>query len=300
MEINMKIKNQLRKLRYYVEYLLTSFLFRIFKNVKIQTASNICGFISRYLTKWICKINGRHNIALKNLDICFPNKTPLQKEQILNKFYEVMGRFIGEYITQNQMDGKWLEENVEVINPEIFEKYSKEGFFGISAHFGNWEIMHRYFSSQKNPMTVVYKQQKNHLTDKILSDKRLTKQIPKGGNSMKQIITLIKQKRVIGILIDQVDVGADRFPFFGKGAKTGVGIQRLSLKYNFNMICAKINRKIEDPNKFTLTFYPPLEIEKTGNDDEDIKRLTQKTLGTLEEWIKESPEQWFLIYDRWI
>ncbi len=295
----MKIKTKLTKLRYYTEYILLSLLFRIFKNVKIQTASNVCGFISRYLTKLICKINGRHDIALKNLDICFPHKTPLQKEQILNKFYEGVGRFIGEYITQSKMDGKWLEENVEVINPEIFEKYSKEGFFGISAHFGNWEIMHRYFSHKKLPMIVVYKQQKNHLVDLAFSGKRLTEQIPKGGNSMKQIISLIKQKRVIGVLIDQVDIGADRFPFFGKGAKTGVGIQRLSLKYNFNMVCAKIDRRKDNPNKFTLTFYPPLEIEKTGNDDEDIKRLTQKTLDTLESWIKESPEQWFLIYDRW-
>ena len=37
----------------------------------------------------------------------------------MDKFYEGVGRFMGEYITQNQMNGKWIEENVEVINPEI-------------------------------------------------------------------------------------------------------------------------------------------------------------------------------------
>ena len=81
-------RNKLRLIGHYIQYLFVKLAFTIFKNVKIQTASNICGFIGRYLTKWICKINGRHDIALKNLDICFPRKTQLQKEQILNKFYE--------------------------------------------------------------------------------------------------------------------------------------------------------------------------------------------------------------------
>ncbi len=291
--------NKLSLTGHYIQYLFVKLAFRIFKNVKIQTASNVCGFISRYLTKWICKINGRHDIALKNLDICFPHKTPLQKEQILNKFYEGVGRFTGEYITQSQMDAKWLEENVEVINPEIFEQYSKEGFFGITGHFSNWEIIHKYLHHKNHILNIIYKKQKNNLIEEAFIHSRPVNQIPKNSQSMRQIMGLIKSQKIIGILIDQRDNNSDRFPFFGEGAKTGVAIQRLSLKYNFEMICTKVCRKKDDPNKFTLTFYPPLEIEKTGNDDEDIKRLTQKTLDTLEGWIRESPEQWFWMHDRW-
>jgi KDO2-lipid IV(A) lauroyltransferase len=294
-----KNQNKTRLLGHYIQYIFVKFAFIIFKNVKIQTASNVCGFMSRYLTKLICKINGRHNIALKNLDICFPNKTPLQKEQILNKFYEGMGRFIGEYITQNQMDGKWLEENVEVINPEIFEKYSKEGFFGITGHFSNWEIIYKYLGYKNHTLNAFYKKQSNPFVEREFIQLRPINQISKGSPDVRKIINLMKDKKIIGIMIDQRDNNGDRFPFFGKGAKTGVGIQRLSLKYNFAIIYTKVIRRVDNPNKFTLTFYPPLEIEKTGNDDEDIKRLTQKTLDTLEGWIKENPEQWFWMHDRW-
>lgn len=293
------ILKQLKRVRYYVEYKFIKFIFRIFKNSSIKKASDLCGFIGFYLTKLICKINGRHQKAIDNLGFCFPEKTDAQKAQIMDKFYEGVGRFIGEYITQDKMDAKWIEENVEVINPEIFEKYAKIGFFGITGHFSNWEIIHKYLNYKGHKLNIIYRKQNNTLIEKKFIDKRPVNQIPKGSNSMRDIMKLIKGKKIVGILIDQRDNGGERFPFFNRGARTGVGIQRLSLKYDYKMICTKVCRKPEDPTKFTLTFYPPLEIEQTESAEETIKRLTQKTLDTLEDWIKENPEEWFWIYDRW-
>jgi Kdo2-lipid IVA lauroyltransferase/acyltransferase len=290
-----KIKN----IKYYTEYKLMKFFFKIFKNSSVQKASNVCGFLGLYITKFICKINGRHNLAMKNLDLCFPEKTDVQKEQIMDKFYEGVGRFVGEYITQNKIDDKWIEENVEVINPEIFEEYAKTGFFGITAHFSNWEIIHKYLDYKGHKLNIIYRKQNNAFIEKKFIDNRPVNQIPKGSNSMRDIMKFIKQKKIIGILIDQRDNAAGRLPFFGRGARTGVAIQRLSLKYDYKMICTKVCRKQDDPTKFTLTFYPPLEIEKTENLDENIERLTKKTLLILEDWITENPEEWFWIYDRW-
>ena len=293
------IITKLKVFRYYIEYKLMKLLFNTFKNHSIQKASDKCGFMGKHITKLICKINGRHKMAIRNLGLCFPDKTDLQKEQIMDKFYEGVGRFVGEYITQNKMDAKWIEENVEVVNPEIFEQYAKEGFFGITAHFSNWELIHKYLSYKGHKLNIIYKKQSNEFIEKKFIDNRPVNQIPKGSNSMRDIMNLIKNKKIIGILIDQRDNLGERFPFFGRGARTGVAIQRLSLKYDYKMIGTKVCRRKDDPNKFILTFYPPLEIEKTESQEENIKRLTQKTLDMLESWIKESPEEWFWIYDRW-
>jgi KDO2-lipid IV(A) lauroyltransferase len=197
------------------------------------------------------------------------------------------------------MNSSWIKENVEVIGEEIFEKYAKEGFFGITGHFSNWELIHKYLDSKGHKLNIIYKKQNNEFVEKAFIDKRPVNQIPKGSNAMRQLMGLIKEKKIIGILIDQRDNIAEKFPFFGRGARTGVAIQRLSLKYNYPMICTQVLRRRDDPNKFKIIFYPPLEIEETGNLDEDISRLTQATLDALESWIRKDPEQWFWIYDRW-
>lgn len=300
-------KNTLRKyikkakiIRYYVEYLFSLLIFKIFSKMSVKTASNVCGTISKHVTKIICKINGRHEMAMQSLSLCFPEKTEVQKEQILDKLYENIGRFVGEYITQDKINSTWLKENVELVNTEIAERYFDRGFFGITGHFfGNWELLHHFLKSHGQMINVIYRKQNNTFIEEKFVDSRPVNQIPKGSNAMRQIMGLMKNKKIIGILIDQRDNRGDRFPFFGMGAKTGVAIQRLSLKYDYKMICAKCIRKPEDPTKFTLTFFPPLEIEQTGNIDEDINRLTQATLDTMETWIRENPEQWFWIYNRW-
>jgi KDO2-lipid IV(A) lauroyltransferase len=296
---NKRKTSKLKLVRYYIEFIFTVFIFRVFKNVNIVTASNFCGFLSRYITKWICLINGKHKMAIKNLGLCFPLKTDVQKEQIMDKFYENLGRFVGEYITQKQMTPQWIKENVEIINPEIFHQYAKIGFMGITGHFSNWELIHKYLYSEGHKLNIIYRRQNNEFVEKKFVDRRPINQIDKNSNAMKQIMNVIKEKKILGILIDQRDNLGDRFPFFGMGARTGIAIQRLSLKYNYKMICTKVLRRRDDPNKFKIIFYPPLEIKETGNLDEDIKLLTQATLNTLEEWIKEDPEQWFWIYDRW-
>jgi KDO2-lipid IV(A) lauroyltransferase len=295
----MKKNTKLKITRYYIEYILTKFIFWSLNKSKIDTASNFCGFLGKYLTKWICKINGRHKIAIKNLSLCFPEKTDVQKEQIMDKFYENVGRFFGEYITQEQMTPSWIKENVEIVGEEIFEKYSNTGFFGITGHFSNWEIIHKYLDSKGHRLSIIYKKQKNEFIEKAFIDKRPINQIPKGSNSMRQIMNFIKDKKIVGILIDQRDNLGQKFPFFNRVARTGVAIQRLSLKYNYPMICTKVLRRRDDPNKFKIIFYPPLQIKETGNLDQDINLLTQSTLNMLENWIKDDPEQWLWIYDRW-
>lgn len=275
------------------------FIFKFFKNKNIKHASNLCAKIAKPLTKLICKVNGRHAMAIKNLKLCFPNKTSKEVEEILGQFYENIGRFIGEYIAQSQMTEEYFKQNVEVVNPEILDEYFKKGFFGITAHFGNWELLHKYLSIKGQNLNVIYRKQNNMFIEKAFIDDRPVNLIPKNSNAMRQIMSLIKAKKIIGILIDQRDNGGEKFKFFGRDARTGVAIQRLSLKYNYPMIFVKCVRKREDPNKFTMFVHEPIKIETTGDIDKDIKLLTDKTLSVLEDWIKEDPEQWFWIYDRW-
>ena len=45
--------------------------------------------------------------------------------------------------------------------------------------------------------------------------------------------------------------------------------------------------------------WPPLDLQATGNRDEDILRLTEEFNKVLEKMIRQCPEQYFWMHKRW-
>ena len=48
-----------------------------------------------------------------------------------------------------------------------------------------------------------------------------------------------------------------------------------------------------------MTIYEPYKIEKTGNDEEDIKNITIKINKIIEKMIIKNPKQWIWSHNRW-
>ncbi|MBR0359163.1 MAG: hypothetical protein IIX37_07540 [Selenomonadaceae bacterium] len=48
-----------------------------------------------------------------------------------------------------------------------------------------------------------------------------------------------------------------------------------------------------------ITIFPPVYVEKTKNKQEDIRRTMQQLVTSLEQQIRNYPEDWFWLHDRW-
>ena len=48
-----------------------------------------------------------------------------------------------------------------------------------------------------------------------------------------------------------------------------------------------------------VTFHPPIEVERTGDRDEDCRAATAKVLFAVENAIRREPHQWFCFRDLW-
>lgn len=44
---------------------------------------------------------------------------------------------------------------------------------------------------------------------------------------------------------------------------------------------------------------PPLELERTGNFEQDVQVNVQKVVARMEDWIRRYPEQWPMFYPIW-
>lgn len=122
--------------------------------------------------------------------------------------------------------------------------------------------------------------------------------IPK-ANSARQILRTLKGPRPIGILLDQnVDwYDGEWVDFFGRPACTNKGLALLAMATGAPVLTYH-NFRAPD-GCFDVYFGPPLPLIKSGDKIQDVWDNTQLYTKALEGIIRQRPEQWFWMHQRW-
>ena len=122
--------------------------------------------------------------------------------------------------------------------------------------------------------------------------------IPKGGSG-KRVVELLRENHIIGILSDQnVSVREGVFvDFFGRPACSGVGLAVMALRSGAPIIPAFMAR--QKSGKYKLILKPVVDVSRTGDYELDLLENTQRFTRIVEEVVREYPDQWFWIHQRW-
>jgi len=242
-------------------------------------------------------------IALSNLKRAYPEKDMEEITKIAKGVYRHLAIVAAEFFELPSITKDNLHEWVEFDGLENFEKAleQKKGILSIVAHFGNWELMTVALPLAARPMSIVYRPLDNPTLDNLTAWMR-TKDgntlIPKGGSG-KTITRLLAENRAIGILSDQnVDKYEGVFvDFFGRPACTGVGLAVLALRTGAPVLPAFMARL---PNgKYRFIIQPPAEITRTDDYEADLRVNTQRFTKIVENIVRQYPDQWFWIHQRW-
>ena len=237
----------------------------------------------------------RKPIVLKNLDIAFPEKSKKEKIKIAKKTYKNFLTFFEDtiYFRKHPKELK----KIEVIG----EKYIKEALKSekpiilVTAHFGNWEISSKLISVKyKKPMAVVMREIENPKINRFFKNVRGgedVKLINKKRASREIVRALLKEKRILGILIDQ-----------RTGSSSAVEID-FFVKTRFNPAVSKLAKSLKavvipgfsykKNGKYILEFKAPREF------DTNIQEFTQWQGRVIEEMIKKYPDQYYWFHNRW-
>ena len=271
------------------------FFYGFFWILPLDVASWIGEKLSRPLS-WI--LHKKNKIALYNLKKCYPDKTEQERRQIVRHMWKNFGRIMGELPHIKQMS----KSRIEIINPQYMEQMKNDGKGGfiVSGHIGNWELCTAVIIQMGLPVHLVYRMANNPWVEKTIYQRRKAKGlqlIPKGPAGARQIIELIHKGEHVGMLCDQkLREGID-VPFFGFPTKTAPAVASVALKFHVPIFPARVERL--KGAHYRCTFYEPIEVESTGNNQQDVMRTMTQINQMLENWIKERPEQWLWIHRRW-
>ena len=288
----------------YSEYVLV-YSFYAFLNILPQELSLKIG---RFLGLLFYKIDKKHRKhTLNNLKIAFPTKTENVLTDIAIKFYKNLGMVFVEIFRLNKYKESNIDDFVDSDFDHIKNIYGKQGILLLTAHFGNWELLAKTFGLKGYKGNVLARPLDNPYIEKILYDLRMAsgnKVIYNRENAVKNIISALSEKESVGFLPDEnaskrIGVFVD---FFGVKACTMPGMANIAAKTKLPVVPAFIVRiKGKDGNysKHRLIIEPPLDIKYTGDRKTDTMNILKLFNEKIEDIIKQYPEQWFWIHNRW-
>ena len=287
-------------IKYFFEFIIIISLFCIFKIIGLRNASNLGGILGGL----VGPLFRSKKIIKQNIKTALGEINENKESEIINGMWSNIGRTFSEYVFLK--DFKFNKTNfdhmkingVEYLN-EI--KKNKETVIFYSAHFANFELMAMELDKFGIKCAAIYRPLNNFLLNPLMEYLRMKyicpNQIPKGRMGMREIISKVKDGYSIALMVDQRVSAGPRSLFFNKPAHTTTIPAQLALKYDCKLVPISLERK-EGPN-FEMIIHKPYKIEKTGNDEEDTKKITLKINLVIEKMILNNPKQWIWSHNRW-
>jgi len=250
----------------------------------------------------------RSTLTKRNLKLAFPHKTKDEIHELAKKSYENISITIAEIILmindKLDFDDMINDKNKALKKIEACTKDATNGVIIITAHFSNWEFAAQFLPRNGYPMIAIGREGNNKLIEKNLTtpfrERYGNKNVYK-EQAMMSIIKGLKSSKTIGLLIDQKAGGKNSISvkFFDKDADTTNSIAVLKLKYN--PVILPIFMPRDKNGKYTPLICEPVEYiaEEENEKSKKIEKMTQRYNDIFEKVIREYPEQWFWMHNRW-
>lgn len=195
-----------------------------------------------------------------------------------------------------------MADYVEVIGGEHLREGLALGRGAViaTAHSGNWELMGGALASAGFPIVGVAMKQKEAAMDRFINEyRRLVGMHITYKTGVREMFKMLAEGWAIGLLMDQDTNRHDGVivPFFGMDTNCVPGPASLARFKNAPIFPAFMTRKKDGTHQIII--HPALFVEHTEDKHADIKKMTAKLTAAVEEHVRQYPEEWFWLHDRW-
>jgi KDO2-lipid IV(A) lauroyltransferase len=285
----------MKSIKYFIQFLIISSLFLIFKVLGLNFASYLSGKIISCIGPFFRS----KNLIQSNILKAFPNLSQCEVKKITKKMWNNYGRILAEYIFIKNFRISKFGDNIEVNGQEILEKIKKnnEPVIFISGHFNNFELMAMQIEKSGINLAAVYRPLNNKflnfIMEKIRRNYICKNQIKKGISGTRQLLSFFKKKTSIALMIDQRVSQGLKTNFFNHEAFTTTIPAQFVKKFKCRIVPIYIERV--KGTKFKLTIHEPL----VYSNHESLESITLSLNRILEKLILKNPDQWIWSHNRW-
>src|SRR5262245_66218232 len=153
-------------LQHRVEYGALRLLAALIRSMPLEVGANVSGRLWRLIAPW----NRRHQRALQNLAIAFPDKSAEEREAIARAMWENLGRVMAETMQIDRIIAEPDRIKLEPVTERVHARYRNKmgAAVGVTLHMGNWEFAAWPMALAGNHPAAVYRSVKNPYVDRYL------------------------------------------------------------------------------------------------------------------------------------
>ena len=284
----------MKKIIYFIEFLLVEFLFIICKVIGYKSASNLGFFIGTNFGNFFRKKKSIiENLRKSKIAINIPDN------QFVNNILGNYGRILAEYPFLKDFRKNNLDHFIKIDGVENLDKIknNKKPVVFISGHFNNFELMAMQIEKHGINLAAIYRPLNNIFLNKTMERIRTKyicrNQIRKGRSGTRQILENLKKGNSIALMIDQRVTEGIKIDFFGNLASTTTIPAQIIKKYECDLVPIYIER-LEKYN-FKMYVSQPITIDS----EKSQEKISEHLNSILEKMILKNPDQWIWTHNRW-
>ncbi|WP_295650364.1 lysophospholipid acyltransferase family protein [uncultured Mucilaginibacter sp.] len=243
----------------------------------------------------------RRETVSSNLRNSFPEKDENELKTIEKRYYKYMADLIVETIKMLTISEKEVLRRMPLTNPELVEKYCKEGrsMFAAVGHYCNWELCVLRFSLiPQYKKIMVYKPLNNKESDNYYQKMRgrFGVLLVPMRNTLRKLVELKNELTFTVLASDQAPVKheAQYFTrFLNQPTAFFMGAEKMGIMFDSVVLFGDV--KYLKRGYYEYTFVPLAENPKQTAPNE----ITELYVKHLEDMIKREPAYWLWSHRRW-
>jgi lauroyl/myristoyl acyltransferase len=218
----------------------------------------------------------------------------------VRNFSKYVVDFIHFYtMSQEDVRRRIVFNDFERLNAAVAEG---KGIIFVTLHFGNWDmgaaglaaygyavdaIAETFELPQMNDLVQGYRRQ---LGVNIIPMERVGP----------RVVRALRRGDILALLIDVPAPGASvAVEFFGAVAEIPAGPARIALRTGARVIPAVLAREPGHDEMIRPILDFDVRLQPSGDEEQDVRELTQQIMSALERFIRRYPDQWFMFRPMW-
>ncbi len=239
----------------------------------------------------------RRYFAGRNIQLCFPQWSAQQRQQLLEKNFESIGIAMFEVGMSWWWSRKRFDRLLQFEGLEHIENLNGQGALLMAMHFTTLEVGASALST-KICMDGMYRPNDNPVFDYVQRKGR-EKRVANGRvyprNDLRGVLRALREGRILWYAPDQ-DYGPERSqfaPFFGVPAATVTATASFAEKGRA-VVLPFTHMRLENGRGYRIVVHPPLQDFPVGDSLADATRINQLVEG----FIRQQPDQYLWVHRR--